>query len=130
MDAHLDEIVDFSELKVFLDAPVDHFFSGVLARLGILIASIEEAEIMIVDEILAVGNAAFQRKCEQKMDKLLSGGTTLIFVSHSGEQVKRLCKRAVWLDHGQVQKIGGSSEVYDVYQRFLDNGCQYRENQL
>ena len=124
MNAHFDEIVDFSELKDFLDVPVKNFSSGMLARLGFSVATIVEAEILIVDEILAVGDAAFQRKCEQKMDKLLSGGTTLIFVSHSGEQVKRLCRKAVWLDHGQVQMIGDSAEVYDAYQRFLDNGCQ------
>ena len=124
MNAHFDEIVDFSELNDFLDVPVKNFSSGMLARLGFSVATIVEAEILIVDEILAVGDAAFQRKCEQKMDNLLSGGTTLIFVSHSGEQVKRLCRRAVWLDHGQVQMIGDSTEVYDAYQRFLDNGCQ------
>lgn len=122
MNAHFDEIVDFSELKDFLDVPVKNFSSGMLARLGFSIATIVEAEILIVDEILAVGDTAFQRKCEQKMDNLLSGGTTLIFVSHSGEQVKRLCRRAVWLDHGQVQMIGDSTEVYNAYQSFLDSG--------
>ena len=122
MNAHFDEIVDFSELKDFLDVPVKNYSSGMLARLGFSIATIVDAEILIVDEILAVGDAAFQRKCEQKMDALLSGGTTLIFVSHSGEQVKRLCRKAVWLDHGQVQMYGDSAEVYDAYQRFLDGG--------
>lgn len=124
MDAHFDEIVDFSELEEFLNVPVKNFSSGMLARLGFSIATIVEAEILIVDEILSVGDAAFQRKCEQKMDSLLSGGTTLIFVSHAGEQVKTLCRRAVWLDHGQVQMQGDSAKVYDAYQRFLDNGYQ------
>ena len=124
MNAHFDEIVDFSELKDFLDVPVKNFSSGMLARLGFSIATIVEAEILIVDEILAVGDAAFQRKCVQKMDALMSGGTTLIFVSHSGEQVKRLCRKAVWLDHGQVQRYGDSAEVYDAYQRFLDGKDQ------
>ena len=122
MNAHFDEIVEFSELKDFLDVPVKNYSSGMLARLGFSIATIVDAEILIVDEILAVGDAAFQRKCERKMDALLSGGTTLIFVSHSGEQVKRLCRKAVWLDHGQVQMYGDSAEVYDAYQRFLDGG--------
>ena len=90
MNAHFDEIVEFSELKDFLDVPVKNFSSGMLARLGFSVATIVEAEILIVDEVLAVGDAAFQKKCEQKMDALLSNGTTLIFVSHSGEQVKRL----------------------------------------
>ena len=124
MDAHFDEIVAFSELEEFLDVPVKNYSSGMLARLGFSIATIVEAEILIVDEILSVGDAAFQKKCEQRMDKLLSSGTTLIFVSHSGEQVKRMCRRAVWLDHGQVQMIGDSAPVYDAYQSFLDNGCQ------
>ena len=122
MNAHFDEIAEFSELKDFLDVPVKNYSPGMLARLGFSIATIVDAEILIVDEILSVGDAAFQRKCEQKMDALLSGGTTLIFVSHSGEQVKRLCRKAVWLDHGQVQLYGDSAEVYDAYQRFLDGG--------
>ena len=122
MNAHFDEIVDFSELKDFLDVPVKNFSSGMLARLGFSVATVVEADILIVDEVLAVGDAAFQKKCEQKMNTLLSGGTTLIFVSHSGEQVKKLCRKAIWLAHGQVQQEGASAEVYDAYQRFLDNG--------
>lgn len=123
MNTHFDEIVDFSELKDFLDVPVKNYSSGMLARLGFSIATIVEAEILIVDEILAVGDAAFQQKCEQRMNKLLADGTTLVFVSHSAEQVKRLCKRAVWLDHGQVQMIGDSETVCDAYQGFLDTGA-------
>ena len=122
MDRHFDEIVDFSELQEFLDVPVKNFSSGMVARLGFSVATIVEAEILIVDEILAVGDVAFQKKCEQRMTKLLSGGTTLIFVSHSGEQVKRLCKKAVWLDHGVVQMQGDSGPVYDAYQQFLNGG--------
>ena len=120
MDRHFDEIVDFSELQEFLDVPVKNFSSGMVARLGFSVATIVEAEILIVDEILAVGDVAFPKKCEQRMTKLLSGGTTLIFVSHSGEQVKRLCKKAVWLDHGVVQMQGDSGPVYDAYQQFLN----------
>lgn len=120
MNAHFDEIVGFSELQDFLDVPVKNFSSGMVARLGFSIATIVEAEILIVDEILAVGDAAFQKKCEQRMAQLLSGGTTLIFVSHSGEQVKRLCQKAVWLDHGVVQMQGDSATVYDAYQDFLN----------
>lgn len=119
MNSHFDEIVEFSELQDFLDVPVKNFSSGMIARLGFSIATIVEAEILIIDEILAVGDAAFQKKCEQKMEKMLSGGTTLVFVSHSGDQVKRLCKKAVWIDHGEVQMQGNSSEVYDAYQNFL-----------
>ena len=94
MEEHFDEIVDFSELKDFIDVPVKNYSSGMIARLGFAVATIVEAEILIVDEILSVGDAAFQIKCEQRMEKMLSGGTTLIFVSHSGEQIKRMCKKA------------------------------------
>ena len=122
MNRHFDEIVDFSELKEFLDVPVKNFSSGMLARLGFSIATIVDAEILIVDEILAVGDAAFQAKCEERMNRLLSGGTTLVFVSHSAEQVKRLCKKAVWLDHGVIKMQGESAEVCDAYQKFLLDG--------
>ncbi|MBQ4436875.1 MAG: ABC transporter ATP-binding protein [Clostridia bacterium] len=122
MDRHFDEIVDFSELEEFLDVPVKNYSSGMVARLGFSIATIVKAEILIVDEILSVGDAAFQVKCEQRMNQLLSGGTTLVFVSHSGDQVKRMCKNAVWLDHGVIQAQGDSHTVYDAYQRFLTEG--------
>lgn len=124
MKAHFDEIVDFSELKDFLDVPVKNFSSGMIARLGFSIATIVETEILIVDEILAVGDAAFQVKCEGKMNKLLSGGTTLVFVSHSVDQVKRLCKKAVWIDHGIVKMQGDSQSVCDAYQSFLNQPVQ------
>ena len=120
MDAHFDEIVDFSELQEFLDVPVKNFSSGMVARLGFSIATIVKADILIVDEILSVGDAAFQQKCEERMNHLLSGGTTLVFVSHSADQVKRMCKRAVWLDHGAVQMQGDSATVCDAYLNFLN----------
>lgn len=122
MNQHFDEIVDFSELQEFLDVPVKNFSSGMLARLGFSIATIVQADILIVDEILAVGDGAFQVKCEKKIDQLLSGGTTLLFVSHSIEQVLRLCRQAVWLDHGEVQMAGPSAEVCEAYQQFLNRG--------
>ena len=124
MNAHFDEIVDFSELKDFLDVPVKNFSSGMVARLGFSIATIVEAEILIVDEILAVGDAAFQQKCEQRMAKLLSGGTTLVFVSHSADQVKRLCKKALWIDHGIIQMQGDSETVCNAYLDFLNSPRQ------
>lgn len=119
MNAHFDEIVDFAELKDFLDVPVKNFSSGMIARLGFSIATIVKAEILIVDEILAVGDSAFQQKCERRMAELLSGGTTLVFVSHSADQVKRLCKKAVWIDHGTVQMQGDSVSVCNAYLNFL-----------
>ena len=125
MGDHFDEIVDFSELKDFIDVPVKNYSSGMIARLGFAVATIVEAEILIVDEILSVGDAAFQVKCEKRMEKMLSGGTTLIFVSHSGDQVKRMCRNAVWIDHGVIQDQGESGMIYDEYVSFINaNGNQ------
>ena len=115
-----DEIVDFSELSGFLDVPVKNFSSGMVARLGFSIATIVKAEVLIVDEVLSVGDESFQKKCEKKMESLLSDGTTLIFVSHSSDQVKRLCRKAIWLDKGEVQMQGDSETVCSAYQSFLN----------
>ena len=111
IDSKFDEIV---ELKDFLDVPVQNFSSGMVARLAFSIATIVEPEILIVDEILSVGDIAFQAKSEQKMLSMINGGTTVLFVSHSIEQIKKMCNRVVWLEHGIVQKIGGK-EVCDEY---------------
>ena len=119
MNRHFDEIVDFSELEAFIDVPVKNYSSGMIARLGFSIATIVNAEILIVDEILSVGDAAFQQKCEQRISEILNRGTTLVFVSHSSEQVKRLCKKAIWLNNGIIQKMGDSAEVCSSYEEFL-----------
>lgn len=119
MNRHFDEIVDFSELHDFLDVPVKNFSSGMVARLGFSVATIVSSEILIVDEVLSVGDAAFQAKCEDRMGKLLSNGTTLVFVSHSADQVKKLCQKAVWLEHGVIQQMGNCAEICDAYETFL-----------
>ena len=100
MDKHFKSIVDFAELWEFIDVPVKNFSSGMVARLGFSIATEVHADILVVDEILSVGDYRFQEKCKERMNDMLKGGTTLIFVSHSEEQVKNLCQKAVWLDHG------------------------------
>jgi len=115
MQEHLDEIIDFAELREFLDVPIKNFSSGMTARLGFSIATMVQPEILIVDEILAVGDYAFQQKCHMRMEKMLSGGTTLLFVSHSVDQVKTLCKHALWLEKGRVVMSGKSAEVCDAY---------------
>ena len=112
------EIVEFSELKDFLDVPVRNFSSGMVARLAFSIATIVDPEILIVDEILSVGDIAFQQKSENKMRSMIGGGTTVLFVSHSVEQIKNLCDRAVWLDHGHVKMIGDAKEVCEAYKKF------------
>ncbi|MEA4993186.1 MAG: ABC transporter ATP-binding protein [Oscillibacter sp.] len=110
-----DEIIDFAELWDFVDVPVKNFSTGMAARLGFSIATIITPEILIVDEILAVGDHDFQVKCEKKMNEMISRGATLLFVSHSEEKVKQLCRRALWLDHGRARMLGLAHEVCDVY---------------
>lgn len=110
-----DEIIDFAELRDFLDVPIKNFSSGMAARLGFAIATTVKPDILICDEVLAVGDFKFQEKCEQRMNELLSGGTTLLFVSHSIDQVKRMCKKAIWIDHGEMKMIGSAEEVCNAY---------------
>lgn len=115
MEEHFDEIVAFAELEKFLDSPVKNFSSGMRARLGFAVATIVKPDILIVDEILAVGDYAFQQKCLKRMDEMMSGGTTLLFVSHSIDQVRKLCNHAVWINQGVIQKVGEVNEVCDAY---------------
>lgn len=119
IDSKFNEIVDFSELKDFLDVPVRNFSSGMVARLAFSVATIVDPEILIVDEILSVGDIAFQTKSENKMLSMIKGGTTVLFVSHSIAQIKKLCDRVVWIEHGVVQKIGGK-ELCDEYVKFME----------
>lgn len=111
MHEKFDEIVDFAELHDFLDMPIKNFSSGMAARLGFSIATIATPEILIVDEILSVGDYAFQQKCYKRMEEMLRGGTTLLFVSHSLEDVQKMCRSALWIDHGMVVASGSSEEV-------------------
>ena len=111
-----DDIVAFSELGEFIEMPIRNYSSGMLMRLAFSIATVVNPEILIVDEILAVGNESFQRKSRQRMMELMSGGTTVLFVSHSLEQIREMCDRVLWLDHGQVKMIGEAQEVCDAYQ--------------
>lgn len=115
MKEHFDEIVDFAELHNFLDSPIKNYSSGMRARLGFSIATMVKPEILIVDEILAVGDYQFRRKCEQRMSEVLSGGTTLLYVSHSIDEVRRLCDHAIWIDKGIARMQGEVNEVCDAY---------------
>jgi len=115
MKEHFDEIVDFAELHDFLDSPLKNFSSGMRARLGFSIATMVKPQILIVDEILSVGDYKFRQKCAKRMEEMLSGGTTLLYVSHSIDEVRRLCDHALWIDKG-VQKMQGDVEtVCDAY---------------
>lgn len=112
-----DEIVEFSELGEFIDIPVRNYSSGMVMRLAFSIASMVSPDILIVDEILAVGDAAFQEKSYARMMELMSHGTTVLLVSHSIDQIQRLCDRVIWLDHGCVKAIGDTNEICDAYMR-------------
>lgn len=120
IESKFDEIVEFSELRDFLEVPVQNFSSGMVARLAFSIATIVDPEILIVDEILSVGDIAFQAKSEKKMMSMINGGTTVLFVSHSLGQIEKMCDRVVWLEHGVIQKIGGK-EVCQEYKNFMEN---------
>ncbi len=115
MQEHFDQIVEFAEISDFLDSPIKNYSSGMIARLGFSIATAVNPEILIVDEVLAVGDYKFRQKCEKHMEEMLSEGTTLIFVSHSSESVKKLCTRAVWLNKGELIMEGPADEVCDAY---------------
>lgn len=116
MEQHFDSIIDFAELWDFVDVPVKNFSSGMVARLGFAIATEVRADVLIVDEVLSVGDFRFQEKCKARMGELLSGGTTLLFVSHNTAQVRELCKKAVWLKHGRVQAVGDADTVCAMYE--------------
>jgi teichoic acids export ATP-binding protein tagH len=118
IESHFQEIVDFAELNDFIDVPIKNFSSGMSARLGFAIATVQKPDILIVDEVLAVGDFAFQQKCKERMEHLLSNGTTLLFVSHSIEQVKELCSNAIWIDNGEVRAIG---DTYSVSQEYISS---------
>lgn len=115
LDSKFDEIVEFSELKDFLDVPVKNFSSGMTAKLAFSIATVVNPEILIVDEILSVGDIKFQEKSKHKMMEMIKGGTTVLYVSHSLQSIKELCTKVVWLEHGKVVKIGDTKKICDAY---------------
>ena len=121
IESHFQEIIDFAELNDFIDVPIKNFSSGMSARLGFAIATVQKPDILIVDEVLAVGDFAFQQKCKERMENLLSNGTTLLFVSHSIEQVKELCSKAIWIDNGEVRAIGETHSVSQEYMSYITN---------
>lgn len=115
MEEKFDEIVDFSGLKDFMDVPVKNYSSGMVARLGFSIATMVNPDLLIVDEILAVGDQAFQEKCAKRMEEMLSSGTTVVLVSHSVADVKRICRKAAWLDRGELRYVGDVETALNLY---------------
>lgn len=117
LQSKFDEIVEFSEIQDFLDVPVKNFSSGMVARLAFSISTMVDPEILIVDEILSVGDISFRSKSEKKMKDMIFGGTTVLFVSHSIESIKEMCSRVIWLDHGHMVEVGEPAAVCDRYVR-------------
>lgn len=112
---HFEEIVDFAQVWDFLDVPIKNYSSGMVARLGFAVATIVKPEILVVDEVLSVGDLSFQKKCQERMDRMLADGTTLLYVSHSLDSVCALCKKVAWLEHGSIRMIGSADEVCGAY---------------
>ncbi len=115
IDEKFQDIVDFSEMHEFLDVPMKNYSSGMVARIAFAIATVTTPDILIVDEILAVGDFLFQQKCEERINAMINDDTTVIIVSHSIEQIERLCKHCVWLEKGKIKMIGEAMEVCDAY---------------
>lgn len=116
---NMDYIIDFAEIREFIDTPIKNYSSGMRARLGFAIATAKVPQILIVDEVLSVGDGRFKKKSEEKMLELIQSEATVLFVSHSIAQIRRLCTKVVWLDKGEIKKIGNTKEVCDEYERYL-----------
>lgn len=117
MDGYYNDIVEFSELSEFMNVPVKNFSSGMVSRLAFAIATIGTPDILIVDEVLSVGDFRFQQKCEGRIRRMMKEGTTILFVSHSIEQVKSICNKIVWLEKGRLKKFGKTSEICEEYSK-------------
>ena len=117
LEAKYDEIVDFAEIRDFIDMPIRNYSSGMMARLAFSIASVVQPEILIVDEILAVGDVAFQEKSFNRMKELMSGGATVLFVSHDLEKIEEMCDKVIWLQRGKVVMFGETDEVCSAYKK-------------
>ena len=117
MEKHYEDIVEFSELRDFMDVPIKNLSSGMLARLAFAIATIGTPDILIVDEVLSVGDFRFQQKCEKRIQQMMKKDTSILFVSHSIDQVKKLCTKTVWIEKGKVKMIGPTEEVCALYEQ-------------
>jgi ABC-2 type transport system ATP-binding protein len=119
LEEKFDEIVEFSELEDFIDVPLKNYSSGMNARLAFSIATMVEPEILIVDEVLSVGDAKFQKKSREKMNSLLDEDATVLFVSHAAYQVRDICNKAIWLHQGELIAEGSAEEVCDLYENWI-----------
>jgi ABC-2 type transport system ATP-binding protein len=117
LEEKYDSILEYSELGEFINMPLKTYSSGMLARLAFSVATMVKPDVLIVDEILAVGDEHFQKKSHERMMELMSGGTTVLFVSHNISQIRSMCQHVVWLDHGQVKMMGEAADICDRYAR-------------
>ena len=120
MTASMDDIIAFSGIGDFIDEPVKIYSSGMYVRLGFAVAVNVDPEVLLVDEVIAVGDEEFQRRCMDHMDRLRRGGTTIVLVSHNAVLMKRLCDRVGWLDHGRLLEVGEPERVVDAYLAHVD----------
>lgn len=118
LQQHFDEIIDFAELRTFVNVPVKNFSSGMYARLGFAIATVVKPDILIVDEVLSVGDYRFQEKCEKRIQEMINGGTTIIIVSHDIDMIERLCNKVLWLDHGVKKDFGNAVKICEEYKTY------------
>jgi ABC-2 type transport system ATP-binding protein/lipopolysaccharide transport system ATP-binding protein len=116
IEEKLDEIIAFAEIGAFIEAPLRTYSSGMQARLGFAVAAAWQPDILILDEVLSVGDMAFQEKCFERMASFRNSGATVIIVSHSISQVRSVCQRALWLDRGEIKLLGPAEDVCDAYQ--------------
>ncbi len=115
---HYREIVEFSELEDFIDSPIRTYSSGMIARLGFAVAMVDRPDVLLVDEVLGVGDEFFREKCRLRFSEFHNAGTTLIIVSHSLGEIEKLCQRAIWLHKGNVKEVGRARDVVNAYRSF------------
>lgn len=116
LDEHIDEIIDFAELHDFMEMPLKNYSSGMVARIAFAIATVTDPDLLIVDEVLSVGDFLFQQKCERRIQTMIASGTTVLIVSHDIGQIKRLCNRALWIEKSRFKMIGDAQEVCEAYE--------------
>ena len=117
IEQRFDSIIEFAELKDFVNVPVKNFSSGMYARLGFSIATAVQPDILIVDEVLSVGDFRFQQKCENRIRKMIEDGVTILLVSHDMDMIERLCNKVLWLDHGEMKDMGDTKSVCEEYKK-------------
>lgn len=118
MDDQIDEIIDFAELHNFMEMPLKNYSSGMVARIAFAIATVTDPDLLIVDEVLSVGDFLFQQKCEERIQRMIANGTTVLIVSHSTDQIERLCNRALWIEKSKLKMLGDAKEVCAAYREY------------